>query len=167
MKILLMVLADVVLLIVVVVAIGSLLPKQHVASRSASYRASPEQLFSLIAGTQTWRRDVRSCEITSDDSGRELLRETSLRGETITYAVLDHDPPKLLKRQIVTQNLPYSGAWTYTLTAAGETTAVRITENEVYNPLFRFMSRFVLGHTSTIDAYLRAGQSHGRGSCDH
>ena len=30
-----------------------------------------------------------------------------------------------------------------------------ITENgEVYNPLFRFMSRFVFGHTATIDKYL-------------
>ena len=31
----------------------------------------------------------------------------------------------------------------------------RITENgEVYNPLFRFVSRFVMGHTRTIDTYL-------------
>jgi hypothetical protein len=34
---------------------------------------------------------------------------------------------------------------------------VRITEDgEVYNPIFRFMSRFVFGHTHTMDAYLRA-----------
>jgi hypothetical protein len=41
---------------------------------------------------------------------------------------------------------------------------VRITENgEVYNPLFRFVSRYVIGHNRTIDAYLRAlGQATGQ-----
>lgn len=157
MKILLFVFAGLALLIAATVAIGALLPKQHVASRSATYRAAPDQLFALIAGSQNWRPEVASCEITTDPDGRKMLRETSRRGETITYAVLDSVPPKSLKRQIVTKNLPYSGAWTYSLIATGETTLVRITENgEVYNPFFRFMSRFVLGQTSTIDAYLRA-----------
>jgi hypothetical protein len=36
-------------------------------------------------------------------------------------------------------------------------TSVRITEDgEVYNPVFRFVTRFILGETATIDAYLRA-----------
>ena len=36
-------------------------------------------------------------------------------------------------------------------------TIVRITEDgQVYNPVFRFMSRFVFGHARTMDAYLRA-----------
>jgi hypothetical protein len=26
----------------------------------------------------------------------------------------------------------------------------------VYNPLFRFISRYVMGHTATIESYLRA-----------
>jgi hypothetical protein len=33
---------------------------------------------------------------------------------------------------------------------------VRITEEgEVYNPVFRFISRFVIGQTRTIETYLR------------
>jgi len=157
MKLLLLLLAAMAVLIVGVVLIGSLLPKQHTATRSASYRATPEELFSFISGSQTWRPGVQHCEVSSDSAGRELLRETTRGGETITYAVLDRVPPRSLKRQIVTPNLPYSGTWTYALTPAGENTAVRITEDgEVYNPIFRFVSRFILGHTSTIDAYLHA-----------
>ncbi len=41
--------------------------------------------------------------------------------------------------------------------AAGDNTGTRltITENgEVYNPIFRFMSRFVFGHTATMDQFL-------------
>lgn len=59
--------------------------------------------------------------------------------------------------EINTANLPYSGSWTYLLERSGGGTVVRITEDgEVYNPVFRFMSRFVLGQTRTMDAYLRA-----------
>jgi hypothetical protein len=44
-KLLLLLLAGVAVLILGVVLIGSLLPKQHTATRSASYRANPEQLL--------------------------------------------------------------------------------------------------------------------------
>ena len=44
---------------------------------------------------------------------------------------------------------------TFELAAAGTGTRLTITERgEVYNPLFRVMSRFILGHTATIDRYL-------------
>ena len=62
MRILLIVVAGVVLLVISVIVIGSLLPKRHMVSRSASYRASPEHLFPLIAGPQDWRPDLLCCE---------------------------------------------------------------------------------------------------------
>ncbi|MFZ0771314.1 MAG: SRPBCC family protein [Candidatus Sulfotelmatobacter sp.] len=157
MRILPILAAGVVLIILAVVVTGSLLPKRHVVSRSASYRATPEHLFSLIAGPQNWRPDVLRCEAAPDANGRELMRETTRGGETVTYELLDRVPAKSLTRRIATENLPYSGAWTYSLQPDGEITVVRITEDgQVYNPVFRFMSRFVLGHTRTMDAYLRA-----------
>jgi hypothetical protein len=156
-RILLIAVASVILLILAVVVIGSLLPKQHVVSRSASYRATPEHLFSLIGGPQKWRPDVLRCETVPGVGGRELMSETTRDGETIIYELLDRLPPRSLKRRIVTENLPYSGTWTYSLQPTGGITIVRITEDgQVYNPMFRFMSRFVLGHTRTMDSYLRA-----------
>jgi hypothetical protein len=144
-------------LILAVVVIGLLLPKRHVVSRNASYRATPEQLFSLIAGTQSWRPDVLRSETIPDSQGRELLRETTRDGNAVLYEVLDRVPPTSIKRRIATPNLPYSGTWSYALQAKGETTVVRITEDgEVYNPVFRFVSRFVNGQTRSIDNYLRA-----------
>ena len=157
MKILLSVGAVVVLLVIAVILIGSLLPKRHVISRSASYRATPDQLFRLIAGRQNWRPDVLHCEAVPDTDGRELTRETTRDGNTITYEMLDRVPDRSMKRRIATPNLPYSGSWIYSLEPGGESTVVRITEDgEVYNPVFRFVSRFVFGHTHTMDAYLHA-----------
>jgi polyketide cyclase/dehydrase/lipid transport protein len=157
MRILLVVIGVIALVVVGVVVIGALLPKGHVASRSASYRATPERLFSLIAGPQNWRPDVQHCEAVPDPAGRELMRETTRGGETITYELLERTPPVSIKRRIAAENLPYSGTWTFSLQSGGGVTTVRITENgEVYNPVFRFVSRFLMGHTRTMDAYLRA-----------
>ncbi len=39
---------------------------------------------------------------------------------------------------------------------ASEVDLVQRTEQgEIYNPVFRFVSRFILGYTRTIDTYLR------------
>ena len=156
MKILLIVIAGVVLLVLAVVVIGLLLPKRYVVTRSASYRAKPERLFSLITGPQDWRPDVVRCETVPDINGRELVLEATSDGESITYELLDRTPTSI-KRRIATENLLYSGTWTFSLKPSGDLFTVRITEDgEVYNPVFRFMSRFVLGHTRTMDAYLSA-----------
>jgi hypothetical protein len=157
MKIALSIIALLILLVVIVVVIGALLPKRHVSSRRALFNASPEQLFALIAGPQNWRPDVAQCEDVPDVSGRHLQRETSRRGESMTYELLAINPPHSIERRIATPNLPYSGSWTFVLTPASNGTDVRITEDgEVYNPIFRFVSRFIMGETATIDAYLRA-----------
>jgi hypothetical protein len=157
MKILLIVAAGIAVLVGGIVVTGLLLPKAHVASRSASFHARQEQLFSLISGPQNWRPDVVRYEIVPTSDGRELVRETTRHGEPITYELLDRLPPKSLTRGIATPNLPYSGSWTFSLQPSGQGTIVRITEHgEVYNPVFRFVSRFVMGHTHTIDAYLQA-----------
>lgn len=158
MKIALIAVGFVALMVLCVVVIGSALPKRHAVSRSAEFRATPEQLYARIAGPQDWRPDVQKSEIIRDSNGRELMQETSKRGETVTYEILDAAPPKSLTRKIATQNLPYSGSWTYQLEPmTGGGTLVRITEDgEVYNPLFRFVSRFILGQTKTMDDYLNA-----------
>lgn len=157
MKILLILVGCIILLVVCVIVIGLLLPKSHTVSRAASYKATPERLFALIAGPQDWRPDVLRYEVVPDPAGRELVQETTRNNETITYEILNRKPPESISRRIATQNLPYSGTWIYTLQPAGAATIVRITENgEVYNPIFRFVSRLIIGHTASMDAYLRA-----------
>jgi hypothetical protein len=157
MKIVLLSAVCLVLLVVMVVAVGYLLPKSHVATRSAIFRAPPEKLYALISGTQVWRPDVVRFEVVSDSGGREVQHETTRDGKTIAYEVSERVPPIGLKRRIVSQDLPYSGTWTYSLESRDGLTVVRITEQgEVTNPVFRFVSRFILGHTATIDQYLHA-----------
>jgi hypothetical protein len=146
MKIALIVVGVLVLLVAGVVAIGAMLPKRHVAARSAVFKASPERLFTLIAGNQEWRPDVKRCELITEDGGRQFQRETSKHGETILYELEGSKPPLAIQRRIATRNLPFGGTWSFALEPESAGTRVRITEDgEIYNPFFRFVSRFILG----------------------
>lgn len=157
MKIALIVVGVLVLLVVGVVVIGSMLPKRHVVTRSAGFKASPEKLFALITGSQDWRPDVKSCELITADDGRKFQREVSKQGHAILYELQGSQPPLAIQRRIATENLPYGGTWTFALVPGNGETRVRITEDgEVYNPIFRFVSKFVMGQTATLDAYLKA-----------
>jgi len=140
-----------------VYAVGAMLPKAHRVSRSALYQVPPEPLFALIAGPQDWRPDVTRYEVVPDPSARHLVKETTRDGSVITYEIQQSTPPTYLKRRIVTENLPFSGRWEYSLDRDGDATRVRIPEDgEAYNPIFRFISSLLVGHHRTIDGYLNA-----------
>ena len=165
MKILLIVLGGPICVIVAVVIVGALLPKSHTASRTAIIKATPEQVFALISGPQDWRIDLKEHKF-FDENGRHMQRETDKRGQTITYEIMQSQPPRLRKTTIADKSLPFGGSWTWSIQPQSDGCAVTITEDgEVYNPVFRFVSRFILGHTRTIDNYLAMlGQAamHGR-----
>jgi hypothetical protein len=156
MKIVLILAAILVLLIAGVLITGSLLPKHHIASRAAAFRATPDQLFALISGPQSWRPDVLHSELDTDSSGRQILLESTRDGNKMTYSVTANAPHSLT-RTIIGTHLPFDGSWTYALSPTPAGTTVRITEDaNIYNPVFRFMSRFILGYTGSMDKYLHA-----------
>lgn len=130
---------------VIVVAIGAMLPKEHVATGKVLLNASPADVFALIAGPSTWR-----------GLKYELLTESPLkwRETDITYERVETVPPTRLVNRIADPKLPFGGTWTYEIAPQANGTELTITEHgEVYNPIFRFVSRFIMGHTATIEKY--------------
>ena len=74
----------------------------------------------------------------------------------IPLQILESSSNKLVTK-IADPKLPFGGTWTYEVQPDGTGSAVTITEDgEVYNPIFRFVSKFIMGHASTINGYLRA-----------
>ena len=157
MRILVFVIAGLVAVTLAVVTVGYLLPVKHDASRERTYAASPSTVFDAIskpADLPRWRSGVESVELLPDVAGRPHFREVGSDG-AITYVVEELVPERRMVTRISDKSLPFGGSWTYELTPAANGTALRITERgEVYNPVFRFMSRFVLGHHRTIDTYM-------------
>jgi Polyketide cyclase / dehydrase and lipid transport len=150
-------LAILVVLVVALVAVGYALPVGHVATRQATLPRSADAVFATlsdVAHFADWRTDVTSVDVLSTEPLR--WREHGSNGD-ITFVVVESVRPLHLVTRIDDPALPFGGTWSYDLVPSGTGTTVTITERgEVYNPVFRVMSRFVFGHTATIDGFLTA-----------
>ncbi len=142
--------------LVAIVIAGMLLPRQHIATRSLLLRESPNDVYALIAGPPTWRPKVRSYEPVGLIDGKQRWREVDDANQGITYEEVEALPPTRRVTRIADPNLPYGGTWIFDVQPVGSGSVLRITEQGVvYNPVFRFISRYVLGHQATINQYLK------------
>ena len=161
MKLLLIVGGLILALVMVVLVVGWMLPVKHRASRSMTFPATAEQVWRLITEVDafpSWRSDVKSVTRLPDRDGRMVWVEDGSNGK-MTMTVERSEAPRQLVTRIADPDLPFGGTWTYVIVPAPNGTTLTITEDgEVYNPFFRFMSRFVFGHEATMAAYLSAAQ---------
>jgi len=120
------------ILVAIVVIVGASLPVAHRAQKSATFAVPADKLFDMA---------VTVFNRTNDGS----------------YAIVAQQRPTQFVTAIAKKDLPYGGSWTFDLAPNAGGTTLTITENgEVYNPFFRFMSRYVFGYDSSIDAFLAA-----------
>ncbi|HET9424014.1 MAG TPA: SRPBCC family protein [Gemmatimonadaceae bacterium] len=149
-------LAAIVGFVLIVVIVGWSLPVSHTASGSITVRAPAESVFALISKFPEyprWRSGVTRIEVIPD-AGPFRFREHGPDG-TILFEVEQNDPPTRLVTRIADPGLPFGGRWIYEVRPAGAGTELRITEEgEVYNPVFRIVSRFLMGHDRTVKRYL-------------
>ena len=147
----------VVVLIVVVVG-AAMLPKAHTASRTARVAMPPETLYSLLSDVDrfpAWRTDLKGLQRRPDRDGKAAWVE-DIGGMKIPMVFERMERPSLLVGRIDSRDLPFGGTWTYRIAPAPGGSDLTITEDgEVDNVIFRFMSRFVFGHTATMDTYLK------------
>ena len=124
-------------MIALVAIVGTRLPVKHTASRTARIGVPPPALYPMIVE-------------------RARTSEVPVRFER-------EEPPSLLIARIADAKLPFGGTWTYRIAPAASGSDLTITEDgEVYNPFFRFMSRFVLGHHATMDQFIKKLEARAR-----
>lgn len=105
--------------------IGTRLPRSHHASGERVVDATPEALWPVLTGIDQKQ-----------------------------FTIERIDPPRLLVTR-VRPGQPFGGTWTYQIAPAAGGARVKITEDgEIYNPLFRFMARYIFGYQGTINEYL-------------
>lgn len=155
-RIILFTLLGLVVLAGALTAVGYMLPKAHRASRTLVYPAQPPAVFAAItdfARFPEWRTGIKSVELLPDDGRGARFREHGKDG-VITYRVERLDPHSKLVTRIDDPSLPFGGSWTLEVAPAEGGTALTITEDgEVYNPIFRLLSKTVFSPYSTIDTY--------------
>ena len=146
-----------VLVVALAAMIGSRLGQSHRTSVSKTFPVPPEVIWSAmtdVAAFPSWRAGVTRVERLPDRNGYPVWMEEGRSGK-MTMAVERREPPRVLVARIADPKLPFGGTWTYEITPDAGGSRLTITENgEIYNPLFRFMARFIFGYEGTIQSYL-------------
>jgi len=157
-KIILIVVGVLVVLVALISIAGAFLPREHQATRGARFAATPEQLFSLVTDVPSypsWRSGVSSIEELPPANGKLRWREHTSDGK-VEYELSEMVSPSRVMTTIVSDDLPYGGKWVITFEPDGTGTRMRITEEGFVNPPpFRFLARYVFGHASTMERYLK------------
>jgi hypothetical protein len=118
--------------------IGYFMPSGHEVSRSADFGTPPATVFALFS-------DVSSYKSWWD-------------GADVKSVVVESVPPSRIVTKIV-EETQFGGTWTIDIAPIATGSRVTITERgEVYNVLFRTLSKFVFGYTATMESCLEAAQ---------
>lgn len=146
----------VVLLFALVYVVGGFLPVDHVATVAATIPAPPDSVQAAVLDVEShpsWRPSVDRIEDLSTTGGRTRWTEVGTGG-ALPMELTESSPGRVVTT-IVGEGLPFGGRWIVELAEAGGGTRVSITEEgEVYSPVFRFVSRFLMGHHATATTYL-------------
>jgi hypothetical protein len=140
----------------VIYLVGWMLPREHVASAEAAVMAPPDRVAALVRdveGQPRWRSAVKRVEVL--ERGPAGLRYREHGGDDVITFLFREEAAGRFRSTIVDDRLPFGGAWTIEVRPAPGGSLVRVREDGVVkDPLYRFFSRFVFGHTATMRAYL-------------
>ena len=144
-------------LVALMALVGSLLPRDHHATRKARFQVAPDTLYAVLAGPPDWRSGLKNFGTLPDENGCKRWWEEDSHKQKITFELIEAKPPERLVTRIAQPGLPFGGGWTFEIAPVdGGASELRITENgEIYNVIFRFMARFIIGYTGSIETYLR------------
>lgn len=144
-------------LILLALLAGVLLPRAHTVRRSLHLKAPPDRVWSLItdhAQDPSWRSQLKSTVRLEDHNGHEAWEDTFANGQKIAYETTRRIEGRQLVRSIFGQKL-FGGTWTYDLRPEGAGTVLTLTEEGWVSIPFRAVARFVFGHATTLELYLK------------
>lgn len=145
-------------LILLVLVVGLLTPEDHRASRTLVTRQSPQAIWDAIndhANEPKWRSDVESITSLGERNGKPVWQENYKDGNTVALLTTESKPPTRIVREIAEEG-PFSGRWEIDIQPTPAGSNITITEvGKVSNPLFRFVSKYIIGHTTFMERYLK------------
>lgn len=160
MKYFLVAIATLVGIVLLIAAIGALLPEKHTAAAETSFRQPPSAVWQAITDYEKfpgWRGTISRVQSLPPVDGNPAWVEYDRHGRAIPYELIESVPGQRLVTRIADPKLPFGGTWTFEITPSGTGARLRIGGNgEVHNVIFRFLSRFVFGHRAKIDTSLAA-----------
>ncbi len=155
MKWILIVLGTLIVVVILVYVIGMLMEVTHKATAQRKFKVSANQIWLILTDFKdykSWRSGIKELRVDGD----RQWTETNSYGDNVSYALEIIAENQSMKTQILNKDLPYGGYWEFTLSSDPGGCVLSITENgEVYNPFFRFMSKYIFGHDTSLKTYMK------------
>jgi hypothetical protein len=144
-----------IVLIAIVYLIGLLMNVKHEATIQREFKKiGMDEILSVIKdykGYANWWSGIK--ELTIDSVNH--WTEKNSHGDKVSYRLEMGDEKGKLITRILNKDLAYGGFWEFTFTSIDDGCSIKIVENgEVYNPLFRFMAKYIFGHETTLKNYM-------------
>lgn len=141
----------------IVVAIGAMLPRDHVAAAERFVSADPASIAAMVRNVEAypgWRSGVQRIELRGREADGVRFTEHG-DDDPIAFHLVEEARDVRFRSTIDDAALPFGGYWTITLSPENRGTRVRIEETGfVSNWVYRFFARFVFGHDSSMRTWL-------------
>jgi uncharacterized protein YndB with AHSA1/START domain len=135
-------------------------PERHTASRTFTVpqpRAAVWVVLTDYAAMPQWWPAMKAVRMETKPGGEVITWNKDGHGREIGFRTREEKAPARLVREIVGDDLPFGGTWTYELAEEQGATRVTVTENGfIKPPLFRAIARYFIG----LDATMRDFEKH-------
>jgi len=137
--------------------LGSALPRDHVASRSARIDTPRHLIYDVLVTPESypeWRTGVTRVERIDSDRFTEHGPDGA-----VTFRIIDRQPPERVVIAVDDPEQVFTGTWTYELVPEGSGepyTRLKITERgSVPNPVYRAIASVMMSPGDSMEAYLK------------
>lgn len=143
-----------------VYAYGTSKPDEHHATVSATFSASADDVWALLADFEErprWRPRVTRIARLPDEGGKEIWRELDAGDDRFDFVVVEDQRPRLVLAVARPEDLGMTATWEFTVEPNGQGSVVTVAERaDIDNPFFRGWWWLTTGPWAGIEPDLRA-----------
>jgi uncharacterized protein YndB with AHSA1/START domain len=138
--------------------VGANLPERHTQIASLTVRANRVTVWKVITDYEKmpeWWPDIKAVRFETRPNGEIWTWNRDSHGEEIAFRTLGQREPEQLIREIVGENLPFGGTWTFDLSdvSDGHTRIMITEEGFVKPPVFRVIAKYFIGYDKTMNSF--------------
>ncbi len=134
--------------------VGRSLPEKHTSRFSITLPVPPATVWAVITDypkMPDWWPAVKAIRLETRPDGEVWTWNQDSRGREIAFRTIGEKAPQHLVREIVGDNLPFGGTWTFDLAPEASGTKLTLTEDGfIKPPLFRFIGTYFIGLDKTM-----------------
>ncbi len=128
---------------------GWIQPERHTSQITVELPVARHDVWIAItdyARMPEWWPAVKKVRMETRPNGEVWTWNRDAQGQEIAFRTKEEKAPARLVREIMGDNLPFGGTWTFALAEDGYHTRLTLTEDGVIKPpLFRAIARYFIG----------------------